>query len=220
MLKPGLENLYVEDCHLACCLLEERLEGWGFIAVSHFVRRGWPMSRSHRGSHALPVQLVSSHTSKSFTQVDNSSPADFPGRLTVQLVCSNIYMSVCVLLSLRLFTACLRRSSSWTSLLLTGWKAFLVSVEGQLSLAVMCWKEVLTQPASVYSFLPSCSGWLQLQGDKHLDVNTRVKSCTNCGFREAVGHSAVLHSPGALVSVVGSTWLYFCFLLLLCCFIS
>lgn len=52
--------------------------------------------------------------------------------LAIQLVCHSIYMSVCVLLALRLFTSAWQRRGSQTALLLTGWKAFPVSVEGQL----------------------------------------------------------------------------------------
>lgn len=40
-----------------------------------------------------------------FTQVDNSSPVEFAGRLATHLVYCSIDMSLCVLLSLRLFTA-------------------------------------------------------------------------------------------------------------------
>lgn len=47
-----------------------------------------------------------------------------------------------------------------------------------------------------------------------------VNTCTGCGLREVAGLSAVLHSPGAAASVVGSTCCSFCLPLILYCFVS
>lgn len=79
-----------------------------------------------------------------FTQVDNSRSVEYTGRLAIQLVCPSMYMSFCVLLSLRLFTSLPGREEA--TKLLCCWQAGRLppSVEGQLCLAAVCWKDMKT----------------------------------------------------------------------------
>lgn len=99
----------------------------------------------------------------------NSSPIEFMGTLVIQLACHSIYMSVCVLLSLRLFTVCLvkRQPNRSAADRLEG----LPPEPGGAALAAVCWREVFALPAGMCSFSSRCSGWLQLQGEKHLGLN-------------------------------------------------
>lgn len=114
-------------------------------------------------------------------------------------------MSLCVLLSPRLFTVCLEEKRQPNCSAADRLEGFPPERGGAALSGSGVLKRGVWTSVSVCSFLPRCSGWLQLQGDRRLDVNTRAEGCANCGLREAVGCSAVLRSPGASVCVVGST---------------
>lgn len=98
MLSLGSENLGAVSCFLAC-LLGRGWEVWPLVAVSFCLEGSW---FSDPAREVVPCE-GSWNQIPQFTKVANSSSVEFAGRLPMHLVCCS--MSVCVVLSLRLFTA-------------------------------------------------------------------------------------------------------------------